>query len=284
MDYLRLCTLIIRKRLTNINHILVIRMKNLYFMIGLAAASVAGASCSSGSYTVTDVARTRILVDSVYDARPDSAAQAFLAPYSKVVDSIMSPVMGRAARYMEAERPESPLSNLLADILVWAGKNYGEKPVMGLYNMGGIRAALPAGDVTYGHVLEVAPFENKICFLTLSGESLLRLFGSIAATGGEGVSHGVEMVIGKDIHGVRMLKGVRLHGREIDPKASYRIATIDYLAQGNDNMRELREGTDVNSPQDKSNDTRYIISGYFKEMAAQGKVVDSKNEGRIVVE
>ena len=118
-------------------------MRDLLFYIGLAAVSLSGTSCSSGSYVVTEVERTRILVDSVYDAMPDSAAQAFLAPYRQVVDSMMSPVMGYSARYMEASRPESPLSNLLADILVWAGKNYGEKPVMGIYNIGGIRAALP---------------------------------------------------------------------------------------------------------------------------------------------
>ena len=259
-------------------------MRDLLFYIGLAAVSLSGTSCSSGSYVVTEVERTRILVDSVYDAMPDSAAQAFLAPYRQVVDSMMSPVMGYSARYMEASRPESPLSNLLADILVWAGKNYGEKPVMGIYNIGGIRAALPEGKVTYGNVLEVAPFENKICFITLSGESLIRLFGSIAVVGGEGVSHGVKMVIGDDGYGNRIPKSVRLHGKEIDPKASYRIATIDYLVQGNDNMCEFGEGTDLNSPQDKSNDTRYIISDYFKEMAAQGKIVDSRVEGRIVVE
>lgn len=255
-------------------------MRDKFLIIGLAALSMAGASCSSGKYAVTDVVRTRILVDSAYDVVSDSEAVAFLEPYRHVVDSIMSPVVGRSARYMAGSRPESTLSNLLADILVWAGKDYGEKPVMGVYNMGGIRAALPEGEVTFGAVLEVAPFENKICFLTLSGESLINLFKDMAAVGGEGVSHGVELVIGRD----GTLKSARLHGKNIDPKASYRIATIDYLAQGNDKMSSFGDKTDFNSPQEESNDTRYIISGYFKEMAAQGKEVDSKIEGRVIVE
>ena len=43
---------------------------------------------------------------------------------------------------MVAHRPESDLSNLLADIMVWAARDYNEKVDFGVYNMGGIRAAL----------------------------------------------------------------------------------------------------------------------------------------------
>ena len=98
---------------------------------------------------------------------------------------------------MATGRPESELSNLLADIMVWAGTNFGEQPQLGVYNMGGIRANLPAGKVTKGDILNVAPFENKICFLTLTGGDLLLLFREIAHRGGEGVSHGVELTITK---------------------------------------------------------------------------------------
>ena len=44
---------------------------------------------------------------------------------------------------------------------------------IGVYNMGGMRADLPKGDVTYGDVLNIAPFENKITFATLSGADVL---------------------------------------------------------------------------------------------------------------
>ena len=240
----------------------------------LAATAV---SCASGGYTVTEITRSRILVDERYDKMPDAGAAAMIEPYRQVVDSIMCPVMGSSAKYMSAERPESELSNLLADILVWAGKDYNEKPVMGVYNMGGIRASLPKGKVTYGDVLEVAPFENKICFITLKGESLIRLFEQMASTGGEGVSHGVELLITSD----KRLLSARLNGEEIKSDAEYRIATIDYLAQGNDKMTAFTEGYNLNSPKEESNDTRYIISAYFKAMMAQGKTVDSKVEGRI---
>jgi len=237
-------------------------------------------SCAPKHYQLTSVERTRIIVDSRFDQNPDEAAAQFLAPYKKVNDSIMSPVVGRVAHNMHPERPESDLSNLLSDILVWASKDYNEQPVLGIYNMGGIRADLVKGIVTYEDVLSIAPFENKIGFTTLSGESLLRLFQQIAHRGGEGVSKGTELVITKD----GKLVSARLHGKEIDPKAEYRVVTINYVLQGNDGMTAFTEGKDNVSPQEAQNNSRYLIMNYFKDKSARGEVVDAQEEGRIKIE
>lgn len=246
----------------------------------MAVAVLVGASACSSHYALTGVERSRIVVDKRYDQNPDSRAAAFLAPFKQQVDSVMGPVLGTVARDMVASRPESTLSNLLPDILVWAGSKYGEKPDLGIYNVGGIRAALTKGEVTYGDVLDVAPFENKICFLTLTGDKLMELFRQIARRGGEGVSHGVELVITAD----GQLRSARLHGKEIDPAKSYRLTTIDYLAQGNDQMDAFKSGTDLNAPQEDSNNSRYIIMDYFRQQHAQGIAVDAQLEGRIRIE
>ena len=249
-----------------------------YFLASLALPLLLTA-CKS-HYQLAGVERTRILVDKRYDAHPDKQATAFLAPYKGRVDSIMSPVVGRVDHYMAAHRPESDESNLLADILVWGGQAFGEKPDFGVYNMGGIRAAFAEGDVTYGDVLDVAPFENHICFLTLTGEKTLQLFSEMARVGGEGVSHGVKMVITAD----RKLRSVTLHGKPIEPNATYRIATLDYLAQGNDHLDAFKAKTNEVSPQGEENDVRHIIVNYFKQQAAEGKAVSAQVEGRITYE
>lgn len=253
-------------------------MKHIFFAGSLSAMMLLATACSTG-YTVSNVSGSRILIDSRYDKPADNRGAAFLKPYKQKVDSLMSPVVGRTAHYMTGHRPESELSNLLADILVWASKDYGEKPVLGFYNMGGIRAALPAGDVTYGDVLDVAPFENKICFLTLSGTKLLQLFQEIAAVGGEGISHSARLVISRD----GKLLSATVNGQPVDPKASYRITTINYLAEGNDHLEAFKDKTDFVSPQEAKNNTREIITNYFKEMTREGKIVESKVEGRITI-
>ncbi len=163
--------------------------------------------------------------------------------------------------------------------MVWAGKDYGEKPDFGVYNIGGIRAALSKGVVTYGDINDIAPFENKIAFTTLTGVKVLELFAQIAKRGGEGVSHGVELVITSD----GKLVSACLNGEEIDPQREYRAATIDYIVQGNDGMAAFKGGTNTVSPQEDKDNSRYLIMNYFKAMQAEGKEVDAKVEGRITV-
>lgn len=242
------------------------------------------ASCAPKHYSLVGVERTRIIVDSRFDQNPDQAAAKFLEPYKRVNDSIMGPVVGQVAHNMHAERPESDLSNLLADILMWAAKDYNEQPVFAIYNKGGIRADLTKGDVTYGDVLDVAPFENKICFTTLTGESLIKLFRQIAHRGGEGVSKGVELVIKMDEKNeTGELVSAKIQGQEIDPQAEYRVATLNYILEGNDGMSAFLDGKNSVAPQEASNNTRFLIMNYFRDMQAKGIVVDSKVEGRIKV-
>lgn len=245
----------------------------------LAVLCVGCASTKSQKPKLANISGTRVLVDSRYDAQPDAEATAFLKPYSAKVDSLMSPVVGQTARYMASKRPESELSNLLPDILIWASKRFNEKPDFAVYNVGGIRAAFAKGNITVGDVLDVAPFENKICFLTLSGDKVRELFTQIAVRYGEGVSHAVKLEIGKD----STLVSATVNGEPIDVKKSYRIATLDYLAQGNDQMVAFKAKTDVVSPQNEENNVRFLIMDYFRAFAAKGQAVDSKVEGRIVV-
>ena len=251
--------------------------KNICFLCAVLAVGMVS-SCRS-HYEVASVQRTRIIVDSRYDAQPDGAAADFLKPYKHMVDSAMGPVVGRSAKYMTAQRPEGTLSNLLADIMVWAAKDYGEQADLGVYNMGGVRADLPKGDVTYGDVLDIAPFENKIAFTTLSGSDLMALFRQMAAVGGEGVSHSVRLVITAD----EQLVSATVGGQPVDPARDYRIVTIDYLLGGNDKLDAFKRGRNVNSPQEESNNSRYVIMNFFREMSKQGRLVDAEIEGRITV-
>ena len=256
-------------------------MNNKQSLLGLFVILTV-ASCVPKHYHLTSVERSRIIVDNRYDQHPDEQATAFLAPFKQVNDSIMAPIVGKVAHNMHATRPESDLSNLMSDILIWASRDYNEQPAFAIYNMGGIRADLTKGDVTYENVLSIAPFENKICFVTLTGEQLMQLFRQIAYRGGEGVSKGVELVITSAETGGELVSA-RLHGQEIDPQANYRVCTINYLLEGNDGMSTLKLGTDKVAPQEASNNTRFLIMNYFRDMMKQGIVVDAQVEGRIKV-
>ena len=228
--------------------------KTLLALVLPVALAIAG--CRS-HYEVSEITRSRLLIDSRYDTQ-DTEAHKFLAPYTHKVDSLMSPVVGTVARDLPVRRPE------------------GAHPDFAVYNMGGIRASLAKGKVTIGDVVDVAPFDNKLCLLTLTGAQVTRLFEQIAAVGGEGVSHEVALVISSD----HKLVSATVGGKPIDPNASYRIATLDYLAQGNDKLDAFKQKTQLVSPQTEENNVRYIIMDYFRTHGT----VDAAIEGRIKVQ
>jgi 5'-nucleotidase/UDP-sugar diphosphatase len=63
------------------------------------------------------------------------------------------------------------MGNLIADAMLWATQNDGTQ--VAIENGGGIRASLPAGDITMGGVLEVLPFGNMLATFGLKGSDLL---------------------------------------------------------------------------------------------------------------
>ncbi|MBK7862807.1 MAG: bifunctional metallophosphatase/5'-nucleotidase [Archangiaceae bacterium] len=127
---------------------------------------------------------------------------------------------------------ESALGSFLADSLRGM-----EKADVALVNPGGLRADLKAGDLTYGAVFEVIPFDNAIATLDLSGEELTRLLKA-AYAGRKGVFQiaGLQTKISRCVT-LDRLKSVTLDsGKPIDPAARYRVVMPDFLARGGDGL------------------------------------------------
>lgn len=216
-------------------------------------------------------------IDSTWDARPDAEAMALVAPYKQQVDSAMQQVLGRAEVSMEAHRPESLLSNLVADILREAAVQALGRPAdMGLVNMRGLRSTLTAGDITTKDAYEILPFENALCVLTLKGSTLRQLFENIAYRLGEGVS-GVSLEVSKD----RKLLKATVGGKPVEEDKLYTVATLDYLAEGNDGMTALARAENKVCPPGAT--LRALFIEYVKRQTAAGKAVTARMEGRIVV-
>lgn len=232
-------------------------------------------ACSSG-YSLMSVEGGRVPVTKEYDVNSDEVAAQILEPYKHKIDSVMAPVIGHAANRLEAYRPESPLSNLIADILVRSSsEKAGIKADVGVMNMGGIRNILNEGEITVGDIYEIAPFQNALAIVTMKGDILLELFKDMAAVHGEGLS-GARLVISKD----GKLIDAKVGGKPVDPEMEYHVATIDYLAEGNDRMDAFKKAITKTQPKDVV--LRDLLIDYVKYCDAKGEFVDAKVEGRIV--
>ena len=243
---------------------------------GLAfCVALAVSSCRTGSEVVY-AGGGRVAMDSLWDVAPDADAAALLAAYKVKKDCVMGAVVGKSARAMESGRPESLLSNFVADVLREASVRVGKKADIGLCNIGGLRSTMPQGQVTYGDVLEIAPFENRLCMVALTGGKLMELMQQVAAVGGEGIS-GAHLVITAD----GRLLNAEVGGMPIKADSIYVVATLDYLAEGNDRMYAFKDGLSKNETPLMVRD---LIMEAIRRAKAQGRKVTARMEGRIVVQ
>ena len=215
----------------------------------------------------------RIEVTNRLDAQPDREAMTIMERYKPAVDSVMAPVLGESLVGMSAGRPESLLSNWAADVMVeYSDFLDGKRADLGLVNVGGLRNNLPQGTVRRGNIILISPFDNRLAIVQLKGSDLTALMQDIAAVHGEGVSHEVRMTITSD----GKLLDATISGQPIDPERTYRIATLDYLTEGNDKLYSLKKAIRV----DVSDlFTRDCMMKYVREHSP----ITSKIEGRVTV-
>jgi 2',3'-cyclic-nucleotide 2'-phosphodiesterase (5'-nucleotidase family) len=224
-------------------------------------------------YRVKHVSAQRLELTRALDTMPDSAALTVVKPYKDGVDKEMSPVLGMSRVAMSAGKPESLLGNWVADVLVEGSTCAGgPKADFGLANVGSLRSRMPEGIVRRGDILQISPFENNLVVLEMKGKDVLELMRNIAAVKGEAVSREVRMEM--DAEG-NVLQ-VRIGGKEIDKKRTYLIATLDYLAEGNDRLYALKKHK-------RRHETGMSVREIMMESVVKNRVIDSRIEGRIVM-
>ena len=235
-------------------------------------------SCHS-AYQLKGIQSYNAEVSATYDTNPDNAAVAVLAPFKAKVDSIMSPVIGNSETDMTSGRPESLLSNLVADVLyAYSNSLPGQKVDIAVINLGGLRSNLPKGDIIFGTIYEILPFENSLCIVSLKGEDLVSLLKDIAKVGGQGVSH-VKMQLSASSNAE--LLDFTVGGEKVQNDKIYTVATIDYLAEGNDGLSSFLKAEKRVCPEGAT--LRKIFLDYVKEKTSKGEIITSKLDGRIQI-
>ena len=118
------------------------------------------------------------------DNKLDPEFSDLIDEYSGSVKYKMEEVLGNCPDAIRKGSPESPLYNVTGDALVWMAKEYMDVNAdVGIYNSGGLRAEISAGDLTIGDVYAVYPFDNVLSILTMEGKDLKKLFEYVASNG-----------------------------------------------------------------------------------------------------
>ena len=163
--------------------------------------------------------------------------EAMISPYRANLEDTMNEVIGQLEIEMIKSKPNSPLNNWIADVLLsQAQKEVGDVD-FALQNYGGIRIpALGRGDITIGKIYELMPFENMLVVLKAEGKIIQQLLDGIADYGGWPISSGTSFTIenGKAVD-------ITINGQPFDISKKYSFALPDYIANGGDGSHFLKD-------------------------------------------
>ncbi len=161
---------------------------------------------------------------------------------------------------------ETNLADLVADAYLYHAANYSAIYDIALANAGGVRADINKGTVTYGNVVSVAPYMNQLCGLEVTGQHLLNMLEIGASQlpeehGGflqvsEGATYTVRLdlpspvVFNEDrtavvgFEGERRVTHAQIDGKDIDPAATYKVLSSNYILVDGGNKMPIPANAD----------------------------------------
>ncbi len=215
----------------------------------------------------------------------DKKIISYLEPYKHIVDSVNNNVVGVSLVDMPNSRRVGPYINWASDMVLDLGKEIvarskeGTTPLpdidFAMINVGGIRQPMNEGNITEGLILSTFPFSNRINIISIKGKDVVDALKVAAQKGGEGISRNLLVVSDAESN----LSHVLLNGVEMDPEKTYTMATIDYLAQGNDDLRSLANNK-ILWESDKI--LSEVVLDYIKRMSEMGVAINPDPRPRFI--
>lgn len=191
------------------------------------------------------------VTDRFADAELDKRMAEHISPYREKVDSINNVVVGYSRRAMANVREAGPYANWAGDFGQWYGERVADsirstgkefpQIDMSIMNVGGIRQPMPEGKVSQGLILSAFPFSNRMRIISIKGKELLATMRIVAPKGGEAISKEAKVVTDGKGGVVHFL----INGEDVDSERDYVVATIDYIAEGNDDMTPMARHKEI---------------------------------------
>jgi 5'-nucleotidase len=191
------------------------------------------------------------------DPQAKKVADKYRAAVAPIANRIVGAITADITR-TASPAGESALGDVIADAQLAYTRANGA--VIALMNPGGIRADFDAeasaggeanGQITYGEAFTVQPFNNLVVTQTLTGAQLdAVLEQQFAGQAGQTttkilqVSAGFTYTYSSSAALGSKVSNLAVNGTPIDPAASYRVTTNDFLANGGDGFSTLTGGTD----------------------------------------
>jgi len=216
----------------------------------------------------------------------DQSVDKMLAVYSPKVrelDVVLGTLKGELRK---GGLGSGSLGNFITDGLrAQAGLKIGKPVALAIMNSGGIRRqTIGEGELKARDIFELLPFENALITVDVSGEQLMKLLQMVLS--GHAQS-GARIIYRTTPDNKSELVSAQLRDatgeKDIDPKATYTITTIDYIYRvgGNQMSVILHEGKNM---KELGITLRDAIMNYVKSETAAGRAIKSTLDGRFALD
>jgi 2',3'-cyclic-nucleotide 2'-phosphodiesterase (5'-nucleotidase family) len=211
----------------------------------------------------------------------DKSVEAVVAPYSAKVHELDAPIGKLAGDLKKTGMGAGSLGNFVADALrARAEVKLGQPVLLAITNGGGLRKnEISAGSLSAMDIYELLPFENALVALDLTGEQLIRFLKVIVshrdAQSGARIVYRTNEKRESELVGVGL--GVPGAWKDVDPRATYTIVTIDYLVNRGGDYSVLKEAKNVRP---LGVTMRDAVLDYVKAETAAGRPVKALLDGR----
>ena len=216
----------------------------------------------------------------------DPAVDKLLAVYSPKVRELEVVVGKLKGELKKSGAGAGSLGNFVTDgMRSEASLKTGQPVVLALMNAGGMRRnTIGEGELKSRDIFELLPFENALVTLDLTGEQLLKLAQMIVAR--HEAQSGARLVYKTNADRTWELLSAKLRDatgeKDIDPKATYTIVTIDYLYRvGGSTYGILQQGKNM---KELGITLRDALLNHVRSETAAGRDIKPNLDGRFVLD
>jgi 2',3'-cyclic-nucleotide 2'-phosphodiesterase/3'-nucleotidase len=180
------------------------------------------------------------------DITPDPEAVALYEKWNEELAPTLNEVLGTAVGELTHERYEgvstTVLGNWVCEVMAKAADTQ-----IAIQNGGGLRRSIPDGDITYGIMYEVMPFDNTLVKMKMTGEDVLKNIEHGIGNEDVGNASFSGLIVNIDADkpfGERVLSITLSDGTPLEMNKMYSVVINDFMYPKGDNF-DFTGATDV---------------------------------------
>ncbi|MER2120414.1 MAG: 5'-nucleotidase C-terminal domain-containing protein [Solibacillus sp.] len=234
----------------------------------------------------------------------DAEGLKMLAPFKEKVDAVSKAEIGvtlaqdlvsprkSETSAVSVRNSETVLGNIITDGMLAKAKQYTDKKVvMALQNGGGIRSAIPAGNITTGQVITVLPFGNTLALMDVTGAELKAAFehsvksapeenGGFLHIAGAKLEYDSSKEAGSRVVSLKFYDEATKAYVDVADNETYTVATNAFTAKGGDGFSTFEKAygegrvTDLGLS-DWENLKEQLLSMKEIKFTTEGRIVDT---------